>query len=93
MSLGFLAGKKLLVVLLVLTAAATGLITGLLVNIFERKGEARTPYVRLVEVGEDDTDPAKWGTNWPREYDSYQRTAITTRTRFGGARGAHRGPA
>jgi Cytochrome c552 len=35
-------------------------------------------------VGEDDTDPARWGKNWPAELDSYQRTAITTRTRFGG---------
>ena len=39
------------------------LATGLLTNIFERKEEARQPFVRLVEVGEDDTDPAKWGVN------------------------------
>ena len=88
MSSGFLAGKKLLVGLLILTAAATAVVTGLLVNIFERKDEARKPYLRQVEVGEDDTDPAKWGVNWPREYDTYQRTAITTRTRFGGHGGS-----
>ena len=39
-----------------LLAVGTGLITGLLVNIFERKTEAREPYVRLVEVTEDTTD-------------------------------------
>ena len=73
---------------MVATAAATFLVTALLVNIFERKSEARNPYVLLEEVGEDDTDPAKWGVNWPREYDSYKRTAISTRTRFGGHGGS-----
>ena len=65
-------------------AAATAGLTALLINIFERKAEARTPYVRVVEVGEDDTDPARWGKNWPAEYDGYQRTAARTATRFGG---------
>ena len=66
------------------SAAVAALATGLLINIFERKEEARSPFVRLVEVSEDDTDPAKWGINWPRQYDSYRLTALTTRTRFGG---------
>ena len=26
--------------------------------------------MRLVEVDEDTTDPAEWGMNWPREYDT-----------------------
>jgi nitrite reductase (cytochrome c-552) len=72
-----------LLVMLV-SAAVAALATGLLVNIFERKEEARSPFVRLVEVSEDDTDPAKWGINWPREYDSYRLTALATSTRFGG---------
>jgi nitrite reductase (cytochrome c-552) len=83
-----MTGRKTLIVLLVITAAATAVTTGLLVNIFERKGEARKPFVRLVEVGEEDTDPATWGINWPRQYDSYRRTAIATRTRFGGHGGS-----
>src|SRR5271165_2983583 len=66
------------------SAAVAALATGLLINIFERKEEARSPFVRLVEVSEDDTDPAMWGINWPREYDSYRLTALTTLTRFGG---------
>ncbi len=69
-------------------AVAIILVTSLLVSIFERKSEARNPYVRLVEVGEDDTDPAKWGINWPRQYDSYKLTALSTRTRFGGHGGS-----
>ncbi len=70
----------------------TILVIALLVNIFERKTEAKNPYVRLVEVTEDDTDPAKWGANWPREYDSYKLTAQTTRTRFGGHGGSEAMP-
>src|SRR5512134_2033975 len=69
-------------------ALATALIAALLMNIAERKAETRTPFVRLVEVTEDTTDPAAWGTNWPRQYDSYLKTAIATRTRFGGHGGS-----
>ncbi len=76
-----------LLVMLV-SAAIAAIATGLLINIFERKDEARKPFVRLVEVGEDDTDPAKWGINWPRQFDSYRLTALTTRTRFGGHGGS-----
>ncbi|MBK9516786.1 MAG: ammonia-forming cytochrome c nitrite reductase subunit c552 [Anaeromyxobacter sp.] len=56
----------------------------LLVNITERKQEAKNSFVRLVEVTENDTDPAKWGTNWPREYDGYKRTSEPTGTKYGG---------
>jgi len=61
-------------------------------NIAERKNEAKKLYVRTVEVTEDDTDPAKWGVNWPKEYDSYKLTATTTRTRFGGHGGSEAMP-
>lgn len=71
----------------VVAAVAAGL-TALLANIFERKVEQRTPYVRVVEVTENDTDPAKWGKNWPAQYDGYRRTAIATKTRFGGHQGS-----
>ena len=74
-------------------ALASALVTGLLVNIYERKAEARRGPVRLVAVGEDDTDPAHWGINWPRQYDSYKRTAEATRTRFGGHGGSEALPA
>jgi nitrite reductase (cytochrome c-552) len=69
------------------TAATVGL-TALLMNIAERKAEHRQPYVRLVDVTENDTDPATWGKNWPAQYDGYRRTAIPTRTRFGGHGGS-----
>lgn len=66
-------------------AVLTFLIAALLVNVFERKQEARDPYVRVVEVTEATTDPAIWGQNWPRQYDSYRRTVDYQRTRYGGS--------
>ena len=83
-----LRSKPAFVLILIIVAIATALVTALLVNVMERKSEALNPYVRLVEVTEDDTDPAKWGVNWPRQYDSYKRTAVATRTRFGGHGGS-----
>ena len=74
--------------LVVNVAIATAAVTALLVNIFERKTEAQQTYVRLVDVTEDTTDPAEWGINFPKQYDSYLRTAEATRTRFGGHGGS-----
>ena len=71
-----------------ITAIGIVLIAALLINIFERKAEARNPYVRLVEVTEDTTDPEPWGVNWPKQYESYKLTALATRTRFGGHGGS-----
>ena len=71
-----------------MVAVATALVTALLVNIFERKSEARNPVRAPGRGRRGHTDPAKWGVNWPKQYDSYQRTAQTTRTRFGGHGGS-----
>jgi len=76
------------VILIVLVAAATAAVTALLLNVATRKSEARTPFVRLVEVDEDTTDPAVWGKNWPKQYDTYKLTALPTKTRFGGHGGS-----
>lgn len=65
----------------------------LLTDVFQHKVEATKPYVRVVDVSEDDTDPAKWGRNWPSQYDSYKLTAQRTQTRFGGHGGSEALPA
>jgi len=77
--------RRRLIIAFVLVVLATVGVVVLLMSIFERQQEARTPFVRLVEVGEGTTDPAPWGINWPRQYDSYQRTVDVTHTRFGGS--------
>ncbi|MHB1121366.1 MAG: ammonia-forming cytochrome c nitrite reductase subunit c552 [Ramlibacter sp.] len=73
---------------LAVAAVVAVALTALLVNIFERKQEAKVTTTRLVEVTRDTTDPAKWGVNWPKQYDSYKLTAQLTRTRFGGHGGS-----
>lgn len=72
----------------VTTALLAAGVTALLINISERKAEGRIPYVRLAEVTEDTTDPAVWGVNWPKQYDSYKLTALKTKTRYGGHGGS-----
>lgn len=71
-----------------LVAVASAGVAALLMDIVEKKVERRHAYVRVVEVGEDDTDPAKWQPNFPAQYDGYMRTAIKTQTRFGGHAGS-----
>src|SRR5262249_37557714 len=65
-------------------AGLTVLLLALLGNIFERKQEARQPFVRVVEITENTLDPKIWGQNWPYEYDSYLKTALPTTTKYGG---------
>ena len=69
--------------LLVVVPAATAGVTALLLNVAERKAEGRQPFVRLVEVTEDTTDPEVWATNWPKQYDSYKLIAEGSSPRFG----------
>ncbi len=83
-----LKSKIGIVVIVIIVAAISAVVTALLVNIIQRKAESKNGYVRLVEVTEDDTDPEKWKTNWPKQYDSYKKTSLATRTRFGGHGGS-----
>ncbi|MCU0781185.1 MAG: ammonia-forming cytochrome c nitrite reductase subunit c552, partial [Akkermansiaceae bacterium] len=66
--------------------AAAGVGIGLLTrNITQRQAEAMHPYARLVPLNETVTDPAEWGKNFPRQYDTYKRTVDMERTRYGGS--------
>jgi nitrite reductase (cytochrome c-552) len=60
-------------------------VTFLLTTIIEHKQEEKNPWVRLVEVDQNTTDPAQWGKNWSRQYDGYLRTVDNTRTVYGGS--------
>jgi nitrite reductase (cytochrome c-552) len=71
-------------------AAAGG--AALLVNILERRQEARHPFYRVVELSDETTDPAVWGKNFPLQYDGYRRTVDHVRTRFGGSEALPRTP-
>ncbi len=83
-----LKSKTGIAVIVISVALVSAGIAALLLNIFERKVESKNPYVRLVEITETDTDPEKWKVNWPKQYDSYKKTSLATRTRFGGHGGS-----
>jgi nitrite reductase (cytochrome c-552) len=66
--------------------------TALLVNIAERKHEARNPFFRVVEIDDSTVDPAAWGKNFPLQYDGWRRTVDQVRTRYGGSEAVPRTP-
>jgi nitrite reductase (cytochrome c-552) len=72
---------------IIVGAAVLATIVGvaLLMNIFERKQEARNPFYRVVALTDDTEDPAVWGKNFPLQYDDYKRTVDQVRTRYGGS--------
>jgi nitrite reductase (cytochrome c-552) len=75
----------LIAAILALTAAFGFAAVALLTNIFQRKQEAKNPYLRIVEVNDETTDSTPWGMNWPRQMDGYRRTADISRTEYGGS--------
>jgi nitrite reductase (cytochrome c-552) len=60
----------------------TVLAMALYANIVERKMEAQSTALRIVDITESTVDPAEWGKNFPRQYDGYVRTADNARARF-----------
>lgn len=64
----------------------------LLINIFQRKQEARNPFFKVVELTDDTVDPSVWGKNFPLQYDDYLKTTDQVRTRYGGSEAEPRTP-
>ncbi len=71
-------------ILTVLTTLVTVGVLMLLVSIFEHKQEARTPFIKVVEVTELSSDPKPWGLNFPQQYEDYLKTVNDDYTDFGG---------
>ncbi|NQT24227.1 ammonia-forming cytochrome c nitrite reductase subunit c552 [candidate division KSB1 bacterium] len=64
----------------------TVLILMLLFNIREKKREALQYPFKVVEIGEDEIDPAVWGQNFPFEYDTFVQTKVDYgKTKYGGS--------
>lgn len=79
--------------LLVVLSVVFGTLAGyVLINISEKKNEAKNPFFRVVEIGQMEDDPAVWGKNFPLQYDTYQRTVDQERTRYGGSEALPRTP-
>jgi nitrite reductase (cytochrome c-552) len=84
--------RRFLVAVALLAAVATAAVAALLINIFERRQEARHPFFRVVELTDQTEDPALWGKNFPLQYDLYLRTTDMVHTRHGGSEAMPRTP-
>jgi nitrite reductase (cytochrome c-552) len=61
-------------------------IAALLVNIQSRMNEQAVASQQLVPIAQDELDPAVYGVNYPRQYDSFKKTEIdTVQTPYGGS--------
>jgi nitrite reductase (cytochrome c-552) len=87
-----LAGTRWFVAGVAVAALVAVVVLALLINIVERKQEAREPFVRVVEVTDTTQDAQVWGRNFPLQYDLYRRTTDQIRTRFGGSEAVPRTP-
>lgn len=84
--------KKSFILTVIAAAIVAAGVTALLVNIVERKSEARNPFYRVVALNDTISDPATWGKNFPMQYDDYLRTTDQVRTHFGGSEAVPRTP-
>ena len=66
-------------------ALATVLVMSLYASISNRKAEAKQTSLKLVDLDEKVVDPAQWGKNFPREYETYLKTSEKYSTKYGGA--------
>ena len=84
--------RRVFFIIIGVAVLATIVGVALLINIFQRKQEARNPFYRVVELTDDTEDPTVWGKNFPLQYDDYKRTVDQVRTRFGGSEALPRTP-
>jgi nitrite reductase (cytochrome c-552) len=61
--------------LFALAAVATVVVVAVLMNIQGKKDEATQYPLKVVEIADDELDPAVWGLNFPVQYDSFKKTA------------------
>ena len=85
-------GRRRFIAILLLSMIVTIGTLALLVNIFERKQEARNPFFRVVDLTDTTEAPSVWGKNFPHQYDAYLRTTDQVRTRYGGSEAMPRTP-
>ncbi len=71
--------------LVLVVALVTFGVTALLINILQRRTEARDSFVKVVEIDDRTVDAAQWGKNFPAQYESYSKTTEMGATKYGGA--------
>ena len=76
----------LLAIIFLATAIVIAALAYLLVSIQNRKREADQYPLMVLEIPEGEIDPAVWGRDFPRQYDSFLKTADdTVGTPYGGS--------
>jgi nitrite reductase (cytochrome c-552) len=84
------SGKsRLPLVLTIVAGPASFFAAGMLLNIFERKQEAKTPFFNVISLTDDVQDPEVWGKNFPPQYDDYRKTVDMVRTTYGAVKRSH----
>ncbi len=78
-------GQAIAASVIVLAAIGTMGVLALRQDISTKKAEGQAVAYRTVVLDETTIDPAKWGVDFPHQYDSYKRTVDTERTRHGGS--------
>lgn len=74
-----------IVIFVVSTLAAIG-VGYLMINISQRKQEAKEYPRKVVEIDTQELDPAVWGKSFPYEYDTFVKTKIDYgKTEYGGS--------
>jgi nitrite reductase (cytochrome c-552) len=77
----------LLIGVFLLGAVIMGGLAALLVNIQDRKDEAAAFPLKIVDIAQGELDPAVWGRNFPRQYESFMKTAVDgVSTPYGGSK-------
>ncbi len=76
--------KTLSIAVILLVAAATAAVLWIRDRIAERKEEGKQVVFKIADLSEQTVDPAEWGKNFPRQYDSYRRASELTGTKYGG---------
>lgn len=68
--------RQLLIYAIIFVGAVvlTAGVAALLVNINQRQTEAKQSPLKIIEIPEDELDPAVWGQNFPMQYEMFQRT-------------------
>lgn len=81
-----------LLVTTVVCSLIVGVITSILISIYEHKNESKIPFFHVATLTDDIEDPAIWGKNFPHQYHSYLRTVDQVQTKHGGSEAVPRIP-
>ncbi len=78
-------GQAIAVGVIAVCAVGTFGVLALRNDIAAKKAEGQAVAFRTAALDETVVDPAKWGVDFPHQYDGYKRTVDTERTRHGGS--------